>query len=414
MAAQRRTLGVLMTSQGFGGSGITVGIAAAALLAEDLTGSQALAGMAQTVQVLASAFAAYWLAGMMRLHGRRRGLVTGYACGAVGAVASAAAAMASSFPLLLAGSAFLGFTTAANGLARYTAVDLARPSVRGRSLAMVVWATTIGAVAGPSLTGPTASVAARVGLEGLSGPFLFGLATMLVALVTLAVLLRPDPLHLAWRETGHSPRIGARGASWAAVRAAVAARPAIGAGIATMALAHAVMVAVMVMTPLHMRHGGAGLDVIGFTISGHVFGMFGLSPLVGWASDRLGAPRVMAAGAVVLVAAAAIAGGAPAGAGPSIAIGLFVLGVGWSLATVSSAALIAAHAPDGARTDVQGAGDLVMGLAAAAAGAFAGVVMAVSSFMLLNAFAGSLALAALACAWAARRFVAQASPAAAA
>lgn len=81
---------------------------------------------------------------------------------------------------------------------------------------------------------------------------------------------------------------------------------------------------------------------------------------------------------------------------------------------MSSAALIAAHAPDGARTDVQGAGDLVMGLAAAAAGAFAGVVMAVSSFMLLNAFAGSLALAALACAWAARRFVAQARPAAAA
>ena len=50
-----------MSAQGFGGSGITVGIAAAALLAEDLTGSQGLAGLAQTTQVLASAVAAYGL-----------------------------------------------------------------------------------------------------------------------------------------------------------------------------------------------------------------------------------------------------------------------------------------------------------------------------------------------------------------
>lgn len=66
-----------MWSQGFGGSGITIGIAAAALLAEDITGSQALAGAAQTIQVLASALAAHRLAGMMRLRGRRPGLVLG-------------------------------------------------------------------------------------------------------------------------------------------------------------------------------------------------------------------------------------------------------------------------------------------------------------------------------------------------
>lgn len=392
-----------MSAQGFGGSGITVGIAAAALLAEDLTGSQGLAGLAQTTQVLASAVAAYVLADLMGRRGRRPGLVAGYAVGAAGGLACAFAAAAGSFALLLAGSALLGFTTAANGLARYTAVDLARDDVRGRALSLVVWATTAGAVAGPSFTGPTADAAGALGLARLAGPFLFGLAAMLVSLGVLWAFLRPDPLVLAWRESGRRPPVARRGAQWAQVRAAVARRPVLGAAIATMALAHAVMVAVMVMTPLHMRHGGADLDVIGLTISGHVLGMFGFSPLVGIASDRFGAARVMVAGAGVLVAAAALSGGAHQGASPRIAAGLLLLGVGWSLATVASASLLAGEAPAADRTQVQGAGDMVMGVTAAAAGALAGVVMAVSSFALLNAFAASLALAAGATAWSAMR-----------
>ena len=49
--------------------------------------------------------------------------------------------------------------------------------------------------------------------------------------------------------------------------------------------------------------------------------------------------------------------------------GLFLLGVGWSLAMVSASTLVAEHAPLDVRTDVQGVSDLVMGLTAAAAGA---------------------------------------------
>ena len=392
-----------MGSQGFGGSGITVGIAAAALPAEDLTGSQALAGLAQTTQVLASAVAAYWLADLMGRQGRRPGLTLGYAVGAAGGLACALAAVAGSFALLLAGSALLGFTTAANGLARYTAVDLARNEVRGRALSLVVWATTIGAVAGPSFTGPTADAAGALGIARLAGPFLFGLAAMLVSLAILWVFLRPDPLLLASRASGREPAAAPRSAQWARVRAAVAARPALGLSMATMALGHAVMVAVMVMTPLHMRHGGADLRIIGLTISVHVLGMFGFSPLVGVASDRIGPARVMVAGAAVLMASTALAGGAHSGASPRIAAGLFLLGVGWSLVTVASASLLAGEAPAEDRTQVQGAGDLLMGVTAAAAGAVAGVVMAVSSFLLLNAFAAALAAAAAGTAWSATR-----------
>ena len=125
----------------------------------------------------------------------------------------------------------------------------------------------------------------------------------------------------------------------------------------------------MVMTPLHMEHGGAELRVIGIVISVHVLGMFAFSPLVGMLADRVGRPPVLAAGgAILLRRPCSCARWAPEGSSWQIFAGLFLLGLGWSFATVAASTMIADHAPLDARTDVQGAADLVMGLTAAAAG----------------------------------------------
>jgi MFS family permease len=166
--------------------------------------------------------------------------------------------------------------------------------------------------------------------------------------------------------------------------------PAVVAGIAALALAHAVMIAVMVMTPLHMHHGGATLEVIGVVISVHVLGMYALAPVVGWLTDRLGRPTVLAVGAAVLLLALLLSGTAPAGASYQIGVGLFLLGLGWSLCTVAASTLLSESAPLDARTDVQGAADLVMGLTAAAAGAAAGVVVGSLGYAALNVFAALL------------------------
>jgi MFS family permease len=170
----------------------------------------------------------------------------------------------------------------------------------------------------------------------------------------------------------------------------VRTRTHVAAGIATLALAHAVMVAVMVMTPLHMHHGGATLKVIGVVVSGHVLGMFAFAPVVGWAADRFGRVPVMTAGAVVLFGSLALSGTSPSGASWQIGVGLFLLGLGWSLCTVSASTLLSESAPLDARTDVQGAADLVMGLVAAAAGVVAGLVMGGLGFVALNVFAALL------------------------
>ena len=70
---QRRTLWTLVAAQGMGGLGITIGIAVAAILAEDILGSPDLAGLAQTMQVLGAAVASFLLAHLMGKLGRRPG-----------------------------------------------------------------------------------------------------------------------------------------------------------------------------------------------------------------------------------------------------------------------------------------------------------------------------------------------------
>jgi MFS family permease len=387
---QHRTVWTLVLSQALGGLGMSIGISVAALLAEQVSGSEKLAGLAQTMQVLGAAVASFLLAHVMGRRGRRVGLSLGYLIGALGATLCVVAGVVGSFPLLLAAAALLGATTAANNQSRYAATDLARPENRARALSIVVWATTIGAVAGPNLTGLAGRAGLLVGVPVLAGPFLFGVVGMVAAAVVLLLCLRPDPLLVA-REAALRPgTVAVTGTSWSRVLTVVRTCPGVGVGTAALALAHAVMVSVMVMTPLHMHHGGAALELIGVVISVHVLGMFVFAPVVGWAADRFGRTSVLSAGAVVFFVALFLSGTSPAGASYQIGVGLFLLGLGWSMCTVAASTLLSESAPIDARTDVQGAADLVMGVTAAAAGALAGVVVGFLGFPALTGFAALL------------------------
>ncbi|MDN5743816.1 MAG: MFS transporter [Nocardioidaceae bacterium] len=384
-AAQRRTLRVLVLSQAVGAVGVTIGIATASLLARDLSGSESLSGLAQTAQVLGAAVISFLLASLMARRGRRMGLVAGYVLGAGGAVVAVIAGVVESIVLLLIGALMLGAANSANNAARYTATDLATDQDRGRSLSTVVWATTIGAVAGPNLTGPAGSLAEVVGIPELTGPFALGAIGMLLAALVVGTLLRPDPLVLA-REAAGEPVHGGTGlrpsvdSSWSRTVAAVRQRPVLAYAIGGLALAHATMIGVMTMTPLHLEHGDAGLEVIGVVISVHVLGMFAFSPLVGILADRVGRPPVLGAGGVILCASLVFCARAPAGMSWQVSAGLFLLGLGWTLSTVAASTMVAEYAPAQARTQVQGTSDLVMGLTAAAAGAGAGIIMGVGDY----------------------------------
>ncbi len=393
VSAQRRTVRTLVAAQAVGAMGITIGIATASLLARDISGSESEAGLAQTFQVLGAAVASYLLARLMSRRGRRVGLVTGYLLGACGALTAVLAGVVGSMALLLVGAILLGATTAANSGARYAATDLAPAAHRARALSLVVWASTIGAVAGPNLTGPSSTLARALGIPELTGPFAIGSLGMLAAALVAGFLLRPDPLLLARELAGTDASAARRGTSWGRVLETIRERPVLAYAVTGLAAAHAVMVAVMVMTPLHMEHGGAALRVIGIVISAHVLGMFAFSPLVGLAADRFGRAATMGAGAVVLWASLVLCAESPEGSSWQIFVGLFLLGLGWSFATVSASTLIADQTPLEVRPDVQGAADLVMGVTAAAAGGLAGWVVGGWGYVMLAWFAAALVVA---------------------
>ena len=392
---QRHTVRTLVVSQAVGAVGVTIGVATASLLARDISGSETLAGLAQTFQVLGTAAAAYVLARVMRRRGRRIGIVLGYLAGATGALLAVLAGVVDSMAVLLVGAVLLGATTAVNSSSRYAATDLATEAHRARALSVVVWATTIGAVAGPNLVGVGGTVARPLGIPALTGGFAIGSVVLVLAALWVWVRLRPDPLLLAQEAAGVVPDDAphVRGRSWAAFTTVVRDVPAVGAAVVAMACAHAAMVTVMIMTPLHMEHGGAHLEVIGFVISIHVLGMFAFSPVVGWAADRFGRSPVLVAGGVVLLVSLALCGLSPEGSSWQIFTGLFLLGLGWSCATVAASTVIADRTPIEARTDVQGTSDMAMALTAAGGGAFAGVIVGGLGYPALALFAGLLALA---------------------
>jgi MFS family permease len=105
---------------------------------------------------------------------------------------------------------------------------------------------------------------------------------------------------------------------------------------------------------------------------------------------------VLRAGGVVLLVALALCGFAPEGSSWQIFAGLFLLGLGWSCATVAASTLIADLTPVAARTDVQGTADMAMSLTAAGGGALAGLIVGWLGYPVLAMFAAVLALAVLA------------------
>ena len=389
-AVQRRTLTVLTLSQVIGGMGVAIGIAVGALLAESLGGT-AISGFGQSALVIGAAALAVPVSRVMRLYGRRPGLVLAYGVGTVGAAIVLVSAASGSLLWLLVGLMLFGGGNAANYQSRYAAVDLAEPARRGRQLSFVVWAATIGSVIGPNVARPADDVVHRFGAAPYSGPFAFSVVAFLAAAAVVLVFLRPDPLLTARRVTGAVA--GPAPASALGIRAAfreVSASPAARLGIASVAIGHMVMVGVMAMTPVHIRAGSADhgdtLRIVGLVLSLHIAGMYAFSPVTGWLTDRWGRRPVILAGVALLLAACAVAGTAGHGT-PQLALGLVLLGFGWSGTMVAGSTLVTESVAPANRPSVQGLSDLVMGLAAATSGGLSGLVVGWFSYGTLTVLA---------------------------
>ena len=382
---QRRTIKVLALGQVLGGFGLGSVLSIGSLLAKDLSGSEAWAGSAATFSTLGSAIWAIPLARLAYRRGRRVSLATGAGFAITGAIAVINAAGLRSFPLLLIGIFLLGAGSATSLQARFAATDIPSAGKTGRSIGLVVWATTVGAVTGPNLFGPGEELGRAIGLAPLAGPFLFTVAAQTLSTLVFWFGLKPDPLKYA-QEIQKDAGKAKHKISFKSAIQTLRAYPVARFAVMSIALSHMVMVSVMAMTPVHLEHLGYGIVIVGFTISLHIAGMYALSPLMGYLADKFGKIQTIFLGQILFVAALLFAGLGHADRW-MVTIGLTLLGLGWSAATVAGSALLSATLPADEKTNVQGLSDSVMNLSGAFGGAVAGLLLASFQFEGLNAIA---------------------------
>ncbi|MGW4334860.1 MFS transporter [Rhodococcus koreensis] len=385
---QKRTLTVVVLSQVLGGAGLAAGITVGALLAHEMLGSDSLAGLPTALFTLGSAFTAYVVGRLTQRWGRRFGLGLGFTAGGVGGLGVVVAAAIDSVPLLFLTLFVYGAGTATNLQARYAGGDLALPKHRGRAISVAMVSTTLGAVAGPNLVEPLGAFAGSLGLPPLSGPFLLAGVAYLAAGAVLMALLRPDPLLLA-RQLNIDSAPAAAPVSEGALEG-----PGLGVyvGAAVMVLTQVAMIAIMTMTPVHMRAHHHGLGAVGLVIGLHVAAMFLPSLLTGVLVDRVGRIPMAIASGVTLLLAGLVGAFAPGDSLGLLILALVLLGLGWNFGLISGTALVVDATTPQNRPRVQGGIDVLIALAGAGGGAMSGIVMAATDYGTLCIAGGVLAL----------------------
>jgi MFS family permease len=385
---RRRTVGSLVAGVALGSTGHIAAVTVATIVATHIAGgTTALSGAPAATVVLGAAAGASTLSWLMVRRGRRIGLASGYLVSVLGAIVATIAVITMSLPALLLGTVLIGFGNSSNQLSRYVAADLATPDRRASAIGLVVWGATIGAVAGPNLVAPAGRVAVAVGLPELAGPYLVPIVFVGAAALLSFLMLRPDPYQLADPSARHDDDADR---SVAVSLASVLARPSVPIAMVSLIAGQFVMVLIMTMTPLHMADHGHDLTAVGVVISGHTFGMFGLSPISGRLTDRFGSVPVILAGLAVVALAAVLAAIAPPTGGAVLFVALFLLGYGWNLGYVAGSALLTHGLSLPERTKIQGLTDTLIWSSAAVASLGSGLVLAYAGYAILGLMGAAL------------------------
>nr|HMT22517.1 MFS transporter [Promineifilum sp.] len=247
----------------------------------------------------------------------------------------------------------------------------------------IVFAGTIGALAGPLLVTPAVNLAGANGLAPDSGPFWVASIVLVVSTLLTIFLLRPDPLLISRHD--EAERVAAGGVADGPARSLSQLLKVwnVRLGMAAMTIGQLVMVMIMVITPLHMDHAGHGTGAISFVILAHQLGMFGLSAMTGWLIDRFGAAQVIVGGAAILVVASVLSPFAVSVS--ALALALFLLGLGWNFCFVAGSALLASGLATTERTRVQGMSDTWSSAASALGSLSTGPLFAAGDMLLVGA-----------------------------
>ena len=389
----RKITWTLFAAQSLGSASFISAATLSSILGARLGGSAAYAGLPSAVSLLGGALAAPMWSLLMDRYGRRNGLALGLLIGVIGSGVAFGAIGGGGMLAFLGGMGLMGLANAALGLGRFAAAEVHPPHQRGRAISYVVIGGTVGAIAGPLLVAPSGALVLLSGFDALAGPYAVSLIMLLLAAGVIFVWLRPDPREIGRQVAKDYPGDRAVSAEARPMRA-ILRQPAAQVAMLAMVFAQMIMVAIMVITALHMRSHDHSLGHVSAVISAHTVGMFAFSIISGALADRWGRGPTILLGSGMLVGACWSATLSPELV--PLAFSLFLLGLGWNLCFVGGSALLADQLSPAERARAQGLNDLLVGLASALASLLSGVVYAAIGFPAMALTAGGLAVLLLA------------------
>ena len=384
----RKITRILFLSQGLSSAGFVAAFTVNALVAVDLTGRTAMAGVPGALYVLGQACGALvWGFSMERI-GRRRGLAFGQVLGVIGSALAMGAVVNRGFLLFLIGLILVGMARSAVDLGRFAAAEVHLPAERGRAIATVVLGSTVGAIVGPLLVGPTGRWASAAGFAELAGPYGVGFAGLIVAALLITTGLRPDPRDIGRELARLYPETVARPATRSLAQ--IVRQPGVIVATGSMVFAQLVMVVPMSITSVHMTVHQHPLTAVSVVISAHTLGMFAFSILSGRMTDRWGRGPVIILGSMLLILSCLMA--APATELWPLVAALFLLGLGWNFAYVAGSTLLSDQLSPPERAKTQGVNDLLLNLASASSQIGSGVIYATGGFGVMGLAAAAAAM----------------------
>ncbi len=387
----RRLIAILFLSQSLASAGLIAVFTVNAIVGAKLSGNEGLAGLPGMVLQVGGALMAYPAGRFMQRYGRRPGLFLGFLLGAIAMLIGGFAIAASNFGLFLIALTMMGASRGVIDQGRYAAADAQPLDQRARAISTVVFASTIGAVGGPALVAPLGNFVGSLGIEPLAGPMFGGSLLLGLGSLILLSFLRPDPRDVARSiaaqhpEEQHSTLPGEVRSFGAIIRI-----PSYQLAVLAMIFGQVVMVMVMGVTSLHMSHHNHGLGDISLVFAAHTLGMFGVSFVTGFVTDRLGRPATIVIGALTLIVGALLA---PISLlTPWIALALFLVGLGWNMCYIGGSSLLSDTLAPAERGQYQGLSDLSVNVGAAIASISSGFIMAANGYAFLCMLGAILSL----------------------
>jgi len=378
----------LFLSQSFFSAALIGASTLLSIVSADLAGTESAAGIPQSLLTLCQALIAFPLGALTDRFGRRLGISLGYVGGMVGMGLGGLAIQSDSYNLLLLAVIFLGLSRAGSEQARFAVAEVHPSATRAAAIGTVVFAGTLGAIFGPLLVAPMAQVAETLDLAGRSGVWISSAVFMAISLVIAWVSLRPDPRDLG-REVQAEERRISQNYCPARPLSQIFRDPRVQLAVLSMLIAQAVMVGLMVMTPLHMNHHDHSDGSISLVIMTHTLGMFGLSGWTGRLIGRYGRVSVIFWGALMLLGSAVLAPLSPRFW--PLVLALFLLGLGWNFCFIGGTSLLSDSLTSEERGKAQGINDALIALCAAGDSFGAGLVFERAAYLGVS-LAGLLAV----------------------